>query len=230
MPMSGGRCDRMRWGRCEDAPSIVNGILYGSRMMVQGGWRWQDKASGGGMMDETHPGRRVVGIHEIRFDGLSDLLLRARGCSVLDVGCNRGHVGWDFAMNGARLVHGCDIDRPSIQCARMWFSEHPHVESKFEVVDLAKGPAAVTAAFADQKYDIVLLIGVQHKLERVMDAKDLHRLNVHLGDRALTYFGWNGYAEDIAEMDHALEVSGLTRVHTSELALPGRPAAIWKRR
>jgi SAM-dependent methyltransferase len=198
--------------------------------MKTAGWRWQDKAAGGGMMDEAHPSRRVFGIHEIRFDGLSDLLLRARGSSVLDVGCNRGHIGWDFAMNGARLVHGCDIDQPSIQCARMWFSEHPHVESKFEVVDLEKGPTAMRAAFGEQNYDIVLFIGVQHKLKRVMTQANLDVLILCLGKRAQTYFGWNGYAEDLAQMDKCLEATGLKRVHTSELVLPGRLAAIWKRR
>jgi hypothetical protein len=193
-------------------------------------WRWQDKAIDTSLMDEAHPIRRVHGIHEIRFDGLSDLLLRAHGCSVFDVGCNRGHVGWDFAVNAARLVHGCDIDGASIQCARHWFSEHPHVESKFEIVDLTKGEAAVTAAFGEQKYDIVLLIGVQHKLKREMSEPELSHLIVHLGTRALTYFGWNGYAEDLKQMDTALDYCGLIRVHTSELVLPGRPAAIWKRR
>ena len=180
-------------------------------------------------MDEAHPVRRVHGIHEIRFDGLSDLLLRAHGCSVFDVGCNRGHVAWDFAMNGARLIHGCDIDGPSIHCARMWFSEHPHVESKFEVVDLEKGLEAVRAAFGHQVYDIVLLIGVQHKLKRVMSSEALGALVTFLGQISMRYFGWNGYAEDIENMDAWLGVPNLKRVHTSELALPGRPAAIWKR-
>lgn len=194
------------------------------------GWSWQDEAKIKGLMDETHPVRRVHGIHEIRFDGLSDLLIRAHGCSVFDVGCNRGHVGWDFAVNGARLVHGCDISGPSIHCARMWFSEHPHVDSKFEIVDLTKGAKAIQDAFGNQMYDIVLLIGVQHKLKRVMDPIALGGLVNELGLRAMTYFGWNGYAEDVPNMDKWLGGVGLIRVHTSELALPGRPAAIWKRR
>lgn len=198
--------------------------------MTASGWAWMDKAKGGGLMDEAHPVRRVMGIHEIRFDGLSDLLLRAHGCSVLDVGCNRGHVGWDFAVNGARLVHGCDIDAASIHCARMWFSEHPHVESKFEVVDLREGPAAVTAAFGEQTYDIVLLIGVEHKLRRLVEPKALAELLTHLGNLAKVYAAWNGYGESLNHMDEAWGHAGLTRVHTSELALPGRPAAIWKRR
>jgi len=190
------------------------------------GWSWELSAG----MNEGHLVRRVHGIHEIRFDGLTDLLLRAHGCSVFDVGCNRGHVGWDFAMNGARRVHGCDIDRASIQCAKTWFSEHPHVEAKFEVVDLTAGSDAVTMAFGSQRYDMVLLIGVQHKLKRVMAPDKLLDLIKHLGDRTLTYFAWNGYLEDMPQMDQALKKAGLKRVHTSELALEARPAAIWKRR
>src|SRR5262245_13007044 len=99
---------------------------------IASGVRWQDKAQGGGMMDELHPQRRVMGLHDIRFYGLSDLLLRARGCSVIDIGMNRGHVAYDFAINGARLVHGCDIDGASVQAARHWFSELPHCQTQFE--------------------------------------------------------------------------------------------------
>lgn len=193
------------------------------------GWRWQTEAAGGGMMDELHPQRRVVGLHDIRFDGLSDLLLRAHGCSVIDIGCNRGHVAYEFAINGARIVDGCDIDAASIQAARIWFSELPHVRSQFEVVDLTKGPESLNV-FGPEGYDIVLLIGVYHKLKRVMSRDDLSSLMHHLGRRSLTYFGWNGYVEDLAPIDKDMAEAGMKRIHTSELALPGRPAAIWKRR
>ena len=197
-----------------------------SSSRVASGMRWQDRAVGGGLMDELHPSRRVHGLHDIRFDGLSDLMLRARGCSVIDVGMNRGHVAYDFAMNGARLVHGCDIDAISVQAARIWFSELPHCQSQFEVVNLEKGPSALDV-FGPGGYDIVLFIGVVHKLKRVMEPKLLGELLNCLADRSLTYFGWNGYTEDLQLMDAGLR--GLKRVHTSELSLPGRPAAIWKR-
>lgn len=194
------------------------------------GWRWQDEAAGGGLMDEEHPMRRSgVGSHDIRFDGLSDLLLRAPGCSVIDIGCNRGHVAYDFAINGARIVHGCDIYAPGIAALRHWFSEMPYVQSKFEVVDLEK-PDALSNAFGDEGYDIVLFIGTYHKLKRLMKPSALNDLVADMGCRALTYFGWNGYVEDLPAMDAHLKEAGLTRVHTSELALPGRPAAIWRRR
>ena len=197
---------------------------------MTGGWRWQDRDQQAGLMDETHLVRRVVGIHEIRFDGLSDLLLRAHGASVFDVGCNRGHVGWDFAMNGASIVHGCDIHGPSVQCARLWFSEHPHVESKFEVVDLTKGPDAIKETFPTGQYDIVLLLGVQHKLKRTMKADQISELIKYLGERTLTYFAWNGDGNDLDLAEDALEGTGLETVHYSELNKPKWPSVIWKRR
>ena len=193
--------------------------------MPDEGWKWTD----GAVMNEMRPTRRVIGLHSLRWDGLTDLILRARGASVFDVGCNRGHIAFDFEAHGARLCHGCDTYAAGIAAARHYFAEIPDIESKFEVVDLTGGPAAVTAAFGDMKYDIVLFIGVQHKLTRVMTPDALSELIAHLGDRVLTYFGWNGYAEHIAQMDAALACVNLRRVHTSELAIPGRLAAIWRR-
>jgi SAM-dependent methyltransferase len=195
---------------------------------VAAGVRWQDVAQGGGMMDELHPQRRVVGLHDIRFDGLSDLLLRARGCSVIDVGCNRGHVAYEFAINGARLVHGCDIDAPSIQAARIWFSELPHCQSRFEVVNLEKGPASLEV-FGPGGYDIVLFLGTLHKLKRVMRPELLSSLIIDLGRRAHPYLAWSGYQVDLQLMDRELATIGMRRVHTSYLALPDKPYAIWKK-
>jgi SAM-dependent methyltransferase len=193
------------------------------------GWGWKDKAAGGGLMDDVHLQRRVLGFHDIRFDGLSDLLLRARGASVIDIGCNRGHVAYEFFVNGAKLVHGCDIYGPGIMAARHWFAELPHVVSKFEVVNLEGGQAALQKAFGAQKYDIVLFIGTYHKLKRVMAADALANLVTYIGSLATNYLGWNGYIDDLKPMDVALAPAGLHRIHTSELAFPGRPAAIWKR-
>jgi hypothetical protein len=194
------------------------------------GWHWQDKAAGGGLMDEQHPIRRSgVGWHDMRLDGLTDLLSRAHGASVLDIGCNRGHVGYEFAVSGARLVHGCDIYGPGIQVARHWFTEMPHTESKFEVVDLQLGPVALTAAFGPEGYDIVLYLGTHHKIARLMDATQLRELVVHLGSRSLKYFAWSGYYEHLDFMDDAMKEAALERIHTTELTMRGRPAAIWRR-
>lgn len=192
-------------------------------------WRWQDKAMKGDILDDVHLVRRVHGPNEVRFDGIGDLLMRAHGCSVFDTGCNCGHVGWDFAVNGAAVVHGCDISRINIQIARGWFAEHPHVESKFEVVDLTGGKAALTEAFGDTRYDIMLYLGTLHKLQRDMKPDALSALTKHLADRAKTYFVWSGYAEDLTGVDRV--VSGeFVKVQWSEMAMAGRPAVIWKRK
>jgi len=193
------------------------------------GWRWQDEAAGGGMMDENHLTRRVVGFHDIRFDGLSDLLMRARGASIIDIGMNRGHVAYEFAVNGARLVHGCDIYAAGVMAARHWFAELPHIESKFEVVNLAE-PGALTKAFGSEGYDITLFIGVYHKLSRILDSKGLSDLVRDIGRRSLTYCGAMVHPEHLKTIDADMAAEGLKRIHTSELAYPGRPAVIWKRK
>jgi hypothetical protein len=135
--------------------------LCGRGIVMAEGWKWEDET----IMNESKPTRRVIGLHSLRWDGLADLILRARGASVFDVGCNRGHIS----------------------------------------------------------------IGVQHKLTRIMKPEALSALITDLGNRSITYLGWNGYDYDVAQMDAALAPAQLKRVHTSELVLPGRLAAIWKR-
>jgi SAM-dependent methyltransferase len=192
--------------------------------------RWQDDALKAGLMDEKTPIRRVVrGLHDVRWDGLSDLLLRARGRSVLDVGCNRAHTLYDFALNGAKLVHGCDAYGPGMAAARQWFAEVRDCESKFEAVDLSKGTDALQQAFANQRYDIVLMIGVLHKIKREMSAEAVSGLMQNLGRRAIEYFGWSGYPDEIPQLDFDMGAAGLKRIHTSEMGGIGHPSAIWKR-
>jgi SAM-dependent methyltransferase len=84
--------------------------------------------------------RRVAGVNELRLDGMGDLLLRAKGKSVFDIGCNRGMVGYQFAQQGAAMVHGCDIYEKGIETAREVFADLRFVEGRFEVVDLTEGP------------------------------------------------------------------------------------------
>ena len=156
-------------------------------------------------------------------------MLRARGRSVLDVGCNRAHTLYDFALNGAKLVHGCDIFGPGMAAARQWFSEVRECESKFEAVDLSKGADAINGAFSNQRYDIVLMLGVYHKLRREMAAELLSGLMRNLGLRSSMYFAWSGYPEEVITIDADMNECGLYRIHTSEIAGKGRPAAIWRR-
>lgn len=180
--------------------------------------------------------RRVAGAHDIRMDGISDLLTRAAGASVFDIGCNRGMVGFEFARNGAKLVHGCDIYEEGINVAREVFADLRNVESRFEIVDLTKGPAAL-AAFNDHRYDVMLCLATYHKLKRVMEPKPLTVLMQHFGNRTKGYFAWRATSDkhdendsEIEALDRDLLPVGLVRVHTSYISADLGVAAIWGRR
>ena len=181
--------------------------------------------------------RRVAGHHDIRMDGLTDLVLRARGASVLDIGCNRGLVGFEFANNGAEIVHGCDNFEPGIATARELFADLRNVESRFEVVDLTGGPPAFEVAFGAQKYDIVLLLATYHKLKRAMAPEALEALIGDFAERTGTYFAWRGTSDkrnenwqEMKKLDDDLRAFSMKRIHTSELSNTLGLAAIWAKR
>jgi 2-polyprenyl-3-methyl-5-hydroxy-6-metoxy-1,4-benzoquinol methylase len=178
--------------------------------------------------------RRVAGYHDIRMDGITDLVVRAKGRSVMDIGCNRGLVAFEFANNGSTLVHGCDIWEPGVLFARELFADLRAVESKFEVVDLTK-PEPLKA-FGNQKYDITVMLATYHKLKRVMTPASLTSLVKHLGERTNQYFAWRGTSHQIAEnkvelanLDRDLGALSFKRVHTSSISRELGLAAIWER-
>lgn len=176
--------------------------------------------------------RRVQGDHDLRLDGISDLLTRARGATTFDIGCDNAAVSDDFARNGAIRVMGCDIDADCIVASRHRLRNLRCVPHRFEIVDLTGGPAAMKAAFgrdADLKHDIVTMLATYHKLKRVMGKSDLAALVRWFGDRTARYFGWRGYEEEIPVLDETLKPCGLTRIHTS-LISDIQPAAIWARK
>ncbi len=176
--------------------------------------------------------RRVQGYHDLRLDGISDVLHRARGATVFDIGCNRGLAGFEFAYNGAGRVMGCDLYEDGIIAARHVFCDLRAVEHQFEVVDLTGGPAAIKAAFGpmgDVKHDIILMLATYHKLRRQMPPNKLAELMRWLGSRTNKYFCWRGYADEIPLIDLDMQVAGLDRVQTSMLS-DIQPAAIWARR
>lgn len=176
--------------------------------------------------------RRVQGDHDLRLDGIDDLLSRARGATAFDIGCNRGHVSYELARNGARRVMGCDIYHDGVIAARHFHCDMRCVEHRFEVVDLTGGAKAMKEAFgkdADLKHDIVSCLAVYHKLKRVMKKDDLTALMRWFGDRTLKYFAWRGYEEEIPVIDADLRPCGLERIHTSVIS-DIQPAAIWARK
>ena len=173
--------------------------------------------------------RRVAGDHDLRLDGISDLLSRARGATHFDFGCDNGDVCHEFARNGARRVMGCDIDHDSVVTARRQHANYRCVAHRFEVVDLAGGYAAMKQAFgkdADLKHDIVTMLATYHKIKRKMDAAALAELMGWIGGRTVKYFAWRGYEEEIPIIDK--QIAGLTRIHTSLISDLG-PCAIWAR-
>lgn len=188
------------------------------------------------MVDRNEYGlqRRVAGYHDIRMDGLTDLVIRAKGKSVFDIGCNRGLVAFEFANNGATVCHGCDIWEPGVRFARELFADLRAVESKFEVVDLAQpGPMKL---FGDQRYDIVVMLATYHKLKRLMPAHQLTELVRVFAGRTEQYFAWRATSDkpaeneqEIAALDRDLGSAGLLRVHTSYLSKQLGVAAIWER-
>ena len=179
--------------------------------------------------------RRVAGYHDLRLDGMTDLVIRARGASVMDIGCNRGLVGFEMANNGATVVHGVDNYAEGIETARQIFADLRNVESQFECVDLTKGPKSLEA-FGGRPYDIVLMLATYHKLKRIMPETALADLMVSFGNRTTKWFGWRGTSEkanenelEIQALDRTLRGCGLKRVHTSYISQTLGVAAIWER-
>lgn len=177
--------------------------------------------------------RRVAGYHDIRMDGMTDLVMRARDASVLDIGCNRGLVGFEFANNGASKIHGCDIDVECIKVCRHLFCDLRSVENKFEVVDLTGGPQAFSSAFGSQKYAIVVMLATYHKLNRVMPADKLSELMRFFGSITQTYFAWRAtsdkFDENEQEMRNLDRDLGLKRIHTSYISKQLGVCAVWER-
>ncbi len=180
--------------------------------------------------------RRVAGYHDLRLDGLMDLVTRARGASVFDVGCNRGLVGFELANNGAEVIHGCDNYEDGIRTARELFIDLRNVTAQFEVLDLRHGSRAIRPYFMGN-YDIVLLLATYHKLKRSMDADDLTELVFYLGKITKRYFAWRATSDkpddnedEMMALDRDLHEVGLRRIHTSYISDALGVAAIWERR
>lgn len=180
------------------------------------------------MADWTDKGvqRRIISHSGFRLDGLGDLLPRAPAASVLDIGCNRGHVSHDFMSYGARVLHGCDNSVDAIRHANELFADYRHVEARFEVVDLRGGAGAIKKAFGDsyrKEYDFVLMLAIYHKLRRIMDLSALLHLVDHLAHHCGKFFVWRGSREEPDEFESTVLAKGFRRVHYSEICLVQRP-------
>lgn len=140
--------------------------------------------------------------------------------------------GLEFAANGATLVHGCDNYELGITVAREVFADVRNVEHRFECVDLSKAPASFASAFGGgiQRYDIVLLLAVTHKLRRAMSDGDCDNLVRYFGERSKKYVGWRGHDSEMSAMDRLMSEAGLERIQYSTISETICPAAIWRRK
>lgn len=182
--------------------------------------------------------RRVAGYHDIRMDGLTDLVTRAPGKSVLDIGCNRGLVGFEFANNGATLVHGVDNFDVGVETARELFIDLRNCESQFEAIDLSAPDAIeMLRKFGGVKYDIVVMLATYHKLKRIMRPQELTKLMLWFAAHTTSFFAWRGPSdkpseagEEMTRLDADFKLAGMSRVHTSEISQTLGLAAIWGRK
>lgn len=183
------------------------------------------------MVDRSEHGlhRRVTGHHDMRLDGISDVLCRANGTSVVDIGCNRGMAGYEFYCNGSILVHGVDIHGPSIDVARAIFADIRNCKHKFEVLDLNQGIEGFNALFGSQRYDITLLLAINHKLRRQMAEDARRRLITELAHRSNRYIAWRGYDDELVELDEWFARANFKRIQYSTISETICPSAIWRR-
>ena len=125
-----------------------------------------------------------------RFAGLDEMFGEAPEATVLDVGMSEGHIAYEFARAGARLIHGIEKHRDKVQFARRLFRDVP-VDHVFWCADLARaslGSVAPGAGGLRARYDIVLFLGVYHHLRKQMSAARLSELLRELLDRAELWF------------------------------------------
>lgn len=169
-----------------------------------------------------------------RFSGLDALFVEAPGRSVLDVGMSEGHIAYEFARRGARLVHGIEKHRDKVSFARRLFRDVP-VEHAFWCADLVRtslGELSRQTRGLRPRYDIVLFLGVYHHLRKRMSRKSLDATVDALLDRTETWFAVRTdalpeFTPQIESRGFALyyeaprEKVGLLRVYQRVAAPPG---------
>ena len=149
--------------------------------------------------------------------------------SVLDVGCNRGMVAFEFAVNGAKVLHGMDSYDVGIQTAKEVFADLRYVETKFAQIDLTQGSGPIIAEFGDTTYDLVLLLAIVHKLRRVMEPEALQELVSFLVGCSRKYVAARlPHGEDLPFVARATEQHGFRLIQHSTISELG-PAYVWSK-
>lgn len=114
-----------------------------------------------------------VGSQFDRFEGLEEVIKNSRGMTVLDIGMSDGLVSYEFARNGAILIHGIDVDLERVKFAKRLFSNIP-IDSFFLGYNLAiQHSSFLNNPKFEKSYDVVLFLDVYHHIKKQMDFNQL---------------------------------------------------------
>lgn len=151
----------------------------------------------------------VAGTPLDRIAGLEPLLSVAVGCSILDIGCHKGFVAYEFAKRGAaridvidRFAEGIDVARALLEEFDIQFSAQAADLTQRQLADLGALPA----------YDIVLYLGVHHHLTK-QDRDAAESLFADARRRAARYFAVRTGARRLAAIHEPLSQDGFELWH-----------------
>ena len=150
-----------------------------------------------------------------RLRGLEFILAKCSGCDVLDIGSNEGLVSYEFARNGARLIHGLESDEQMAGFSERLFRDVP-IEGRFIVANLAISGNEFEARYGQllqRQYDVVLFLGVYHHLKRQGPIANLHSFVEVLLDKAKCWFVVR--TNRIPEFEPIILSRGFKLVHSS---------------
>lgn len=90
--------------------------------------------------------------------GIEKALQECPGKTVLDLGCAEGLISFEFAKAGAKHVHGIEVVRDHLDAAFQFRNTYEMINKvSFQLSDIGM-------LKPEKQYDIVLALGVAHKL------------------------------------------------------------------
>jgi hypothetical protein len=159
----------------------------------------------------------MAGNRDDRIAGLDRLLEVAPGTTVLDCGCHMGYIAAEFARAGARVIHAFDRFEPGVDATRALLDEFP-IEKKVEVLDLLKrGPGSLRML---QRYDIVLYLGMHHKMLQQAKERAGEILSEMLG-RSDQYFAIRTPSNNYAAIEPVIAAEGFSLLSSRPQATVG---------
>ena len=112
------------------------------------------------VIPDVQTGDRTV---EQQTKALAPAIAECAGKSILDIGCAEGLVGREFVRAGARCCLGIDTVQDHIHVA---MSQCEGLPMSFHLASIAQFEnEPIPNPFGVEQYDIVLALGVAHKLE-----------------------------------------------------------------